>query len=99
MKHQYYKLGISLSLGLILSYGQTSIALPPAEDIPEEVLRTEIITEARSPIDGQPVTAAEYAQIQAQLKESAFAPELDPKVQELIFLLHIRKMLKTFFPF
>jgi len=36
-------------------------ALPPPEDLPEEILRTEIITEARSPIDGQPLTAAEYA--------------------------------------
>jgi hypothetical protein len=45
------------------------IALPPPEDLPEEILRTEIITEARSPIDGQPLTAAEYAQLQTQQPE------------------------------
>ena len=46
-----------------------AIALPPPDDLPEEILRTEIITEARSPIDGQPLTAAEYAQLQAQQPE------------------------------
>ena len=46
-------------------------ALPPAEDIPEEVLRTEIILEGRSPINGKPLSAAEYEQLQAELQESA----------------------------
>lgn len=99
MNYQCYTLSVSLSLGLIFSYGQATVALPTEEDIPEEILRTEIITEARSPIDGKPLTATEYAQLQADLAESAFAPQLDPKVRELIFLLRIRKMLKTFFPF
>ena len=46
-----------------------AIALPPPEDLPEEILRTEIITEARSPIDGQPITPAEYAKLQLQQPE------------------------------
>jgi hypothetical protein len=46
-----------------------AISLPPPEDLPEEILRTEIITEARSPIDGQPITPAEYAQLQLQQPE------------------------------
>jgi hypothetical protein len=82
-----------------LSTAEASIALPPPEDIAEEVLRTEIITEARSPIDGKPVTAAEYAEIEAKLKKSPFPPQLNPKLRHLVFLLRIRKLLNTITPF
>lgn len=74
------------------------IALPPPEDTPEEILRTKIIIEARSPIDGKSLTAAEYIQLQAQL-QLAPPPKLDPKIREQIFLLRIRKTLLQFFPF
>jgi hypothetical protein len=76
-----------------------SIALPPPEDLPEEVLRTQIITEARSPIDGKPLTAAEYAELKAQLAESPFAPEVNQKLRDLIVLLRLRQLFKTFTPF
>jgi hypothetical protein len=99
MKKKLLLFGISASLGLASTGMQVSVALPPPEDIPEEVLRTEIITEARSPIDGQPLTAAEYAQIRAQLAESPFPPQVDSNIQQLIFLLNVRKFLKTFTPF
>lgn len=75
------------------------IALPPEEDISEEILRTEIILEARSPIDGKPVSVAEYAQLQAQLKVRPYPPILSSKVRETVFLLRLRKILKTLFPF
>ena len=75
------------------------VALPPTEDIPEEVLRTEIILEGRSPIDGEPLSAGEYEQLQAKLKESAFDPEIDSDIQQLIILLQIRKLFKTIIPF
>lgn len=74
------------------------IALPPPEDTPEEILRTQIIIEARSPIDGRFLTAAEYIQLQAQLQEVP-PPKLDPKIREQIFLLRLRKTLFQFFPF
>ncbi|MDZ8088643.1 MAG: hypothetical protein RMY16_24255 [Nostoc sp. DedQUE12b] len=74
------------------------IALPPPEDTPEEILRTKIIIEARSPIDGKFLTAAEYIQLQAQLQEGP-PPKLDPKIREQVFLLRIRKTLLQFFPF
>ena len=76
-----------------------SEALPPAEDTPEEILRTEIILEGRSPIDGKPLSTREYEELQAQLSESAFDPELDSDIQRLIFLLQIRKLIKTIIPF
>jgi hypothetical protein len=99
MNQKFLLLRTSLSLGLILTGIQTSLALPPPEDIPEEVLRTEIITEARSPIDGQPLTTAEYAQIQAQITESPYPPQVSSRIKQLIFLLNIRKLFTTFIPF
>lgn len=89
---------IFISLTLQLLGTQIGVTLPPPEDIPEEVLRTEIITEGRSVIDGEPLTAAEYAQIQAKLAERPYPHQIDSKLRNLIFLLKIRKMLKTFVP-
>ena len=74
-------------------------ALPPAQDIPEEILRTEIILEGRSPVDGKPLSAAEYEELQARLAQSAFPPEINPDLRELIFLLQLRKFIKTIIPF
>jgi hypothetical protein len=74
------------------------MALPPPEDIPEEVLRPEIILEGRSPIDGKPLTAAEYLELKQTIATSPFPPTLNPKIRQLVFLLQIRKMLKTFVP-
>ncbi|QMS91935.1 hypothetical protein HUN01_31655 [Nostoc edaphicum CCNP1411] len=90
---------ISAILFVLNSYwGSTVIALPPPEDTPEEILRTKIIIEARSPIDGKFLTAAEYVQLQAQLQEVP-PPKLDPNIRDQIFLLRLRKTLFQFFPF
>lgn len=91
-----------LSLLLLSSpfYSLVALSLPPADDPPEEVLRSEIITEARSPIDGKPVTAAEYAELQSEIqKGQPVQPQLSPKVRRTIGLLRLRKLIKTFFPF
>ncbi|MEM7760785.1 MAG: hypothetical protein AAF298_22040 [Cyanobacteria bacterium P01_A01_bin.40] len=76
-----------------------SWALPPAEDVPEEILRTEIILEGRSPIDGKPLSAAEYEELKANLAQSRFSPQIDSDIRQLIFLLQIRKFIKTIIPF
>ncbi|MGF1672797.1 MAG: hypothetical protein ACFCUV_03825 [Rivularia sp. (in: cyanobacteria)] len=87
-------------LGEIFTYHKTPvIALPPKIDIAEEILRTEIIIEARSPVDGKPLSPAEYAQLQAELKTRPYPPQLSPKVRDTVFLLRLRKILKTIFPF
>lgn len=75
-----------------------SVALPPPEDPPEAVLRTEVILEARSRLDGEPLTAAEYAQLQADLAQSPYPPQLSEEVSHAIFLLQLRQMLDTFLP-
>ena len=75
------------------------MALPSPEDVPEEVLRTEIILEGRSPVDGKPLSAAEYEELKAQLAQTRFRPEVNSDIQQLIFLLQLRKFFKTIIPF
>ena len=93
-----------LCIGILLMWAASgsfvaAMALPPPEDIPEEVLRTEIITEARSPIDGEKLTAAEYAELEETLQARDWAPEMDSAVRQVIFLLQIRRAIRTFTPF
>lgn len=73
-------------------------ALPPPNDTPEEVLRDDIILEARSPITGAPLTPAEYAELQAALRERS-TPLLSSEVREIIFLLQLRRVLSPVIPF
>lgn len=87
-------LGLSVLMSLTVG-AMPALSLPPPNDVPEEVLRTEIITGARSPIDGKPMTAAEYAQLQAQLQTSPNAPPIAPEVRHLIFLIRVRQLLRT----
>ncbi|MFO5491639.1 MAG: hypothetical protein ACLBM6_03615 [Cuspidothrix sp.] len=93
-------LGVTTSIlvGLSGFIGKAVMALPPIDDIPEEILRTEIILEARSPIDGKKLTAAEYAQLQTQMQTNP-PPRLNPKIRDQIFLLQLRKVLLQIFPF
>ena len=78
--------------------GHFAVALPSVADIPEEMLRTQIITSARSPIDGKTLTAAEYAELKAKLRVAP-PPKLNAKVRETIFLLRLRNLLMRVFPF
>lgn len=90
---------ITSALTIIVSIlSSPASSLPPPDDIPEEILRTEIITAARSPVDGKPLTAAEYLELQSQLR-TVPPPKLDPKIRENIFLLRLRSVLKSVFPF
>ena len=88
---------ISIAIAFWLTLGQNlGQALPPPEDIPEEILRTEIILSGRSPLDGKALTSAEYAELQAQLQERGLTVSLNSDVRQIIFLLQIRKFIKTF---
>jgi hypothetical protein len=94
------QMGIALGLGVIFAAVHPALSLPPPEDIPEEILRTEIIIEARSPVDGKPLTPAEYAELQAQLEAGPpLEPKLSSQVRETIELLRLRRFIRTFFPF
>lgn len=87
-----------MTVWLNFHWGNVVMALPPAQDTPEEILRTEIIIDARSPIDGKPLTAGEYAQLQEQLQISP-PPKLSSNIRQTIFLTRMRKLLLQFFPF
>ncbi len=72
----------------------------PADiDIPEEILRTEIIVEARSPLTGELLTAAEYAQLQASLDSEGRPRQLNSDIRQIVYLLRLRRILKPIIPF
>jgi len=91
----------TLTMMPMLSFAETQ-SKPVQEDIPEEVLRAEIYTDARSPIDGKQLSAAEYNELMEKLRSLDGIPPEDfvsPKVREVIGLLKLRKFLKQFIPF
>lgn len=69
------------------------------QDIPEEILRTEIIIEGRSPIDNQPLSASEYAEMQSKNQQSPYPTEINSDLQQKILLLRLLKMIRTVTPF
>lgn len=83
----------------------SSSTKPPSlvEDIPEEILRSEIYTEARSPVDGSLLSAAEYIELNEGLRETIdnIPPRflVSEKIQRLITLLKLRKIIRTIIPF
>ncbi|NHC34251.1 hypothetical protein [Scytonema millei] len=91
--------GVGIVFFTICAIANSALALPPPEDTPEEVLRTEIFLTARSPVDGKPLTTAEYAQLQAKLQTRPAPPTLNSQVREIVFLLQLRKAIRTFLPF
>jgi hypothetical protein len=74
--------------------------LPLDLDIPEEVLRAEIITEARSPIDGKALSATDFAELIVKTKqqlerENAIAATSGSKLKETLLLLRLRGLLRS----
>ncbi len=86
-------------LVLILSTINHRMVWAMPQDQPEEILRTEIILDGRSPIDGKSLSAAEYIIIQDQISQNDVQVEIKPEIKNLIFLLRLRKLLKTITPF
>ena len=100
-RHRPRRLSLALASSMAiasLSLVQASFALPPPEDTPEEILRTEIILEARSPVDGEPLTASEYVELQEELAESEYPLTLNGEIPSLILQLQIRKVLNILSP-
>ncbi|MEA5449753.1 hypothetical protein VB780_14315 [Leptolyngbya sp. CCNP1308] len=90
---------VTTGLGIVAVLGNSALALPPHDDIPEEILRTEIITEARSPLNGEPISAADYAALQEHLRDPNTEPVVNPEIAQLIQLLQLRRTLKPILPF
>ena len=74
----------------------------PLEEVPEEVLRAEIYTDARSPIDGKLLSAAEYTELLETLRSLDGIPPEDlvaPEIRQVVDLLKLRKFLRQLIPF
>ncbi|HIK57395.1 MAG TPA: hypothetical protein IGS37_19800 [Synechococcales cyanobacterium M55_K2018_004] len=83
-----------------LSGGQRAIALPPPDDIPEEVLRTDIVLHGQSPIHGEFLDAAQLAALEAQLREELRTTPIAPeRAREAVFQLSILRAIRVFLPF
>ncbi len=89
-----------VSLLVLLMYPlEQALALPPASEIPEEVLRAQPDLRARSPVDNQPLTASEVLELEEALAARPETGSVSPEVEQLIFLLKLRKGFRDLFPF
>lgn len=96
---QLIKVGLFAVTTLPVTSSVMANTLPDA-DIPEEVLRAEIITEARSPIDGKALSAQDFAELVVNTKQrldrdDAIAATMNPKFKEAVLLLRLRGFLKS----
>ena len=101
LSHLFMRLiGAASGMAMLSSFlcASVGLALPPMDDTPEEILRTEIILDARSPVDGEPLTASEYVELQEDLATPDAPPTLSSETQQVIFLLQIRKFLNIISP-
>ena len=100
IKIQLAKVGLcTITVWQVASSVMANNLLPDA-DIPEEVLRAEIITEARSPISGKALSAQDFAELVVTTKQQldrddAIAATTNPKFKEAVLLLRLRGFLKS----
>lgn len=109
LSHRCGLIQLILVGGILLGFTPRGNALPPASDIPEEILRMEIITQGRSPIDGTALTPDEYAalledpnlrqMIPGTTGRGATAIGPIPPSQIMINRLPVREFLRVIFPF
>lgn len=96
-----YRIVWGASLALCISGSINGMAI--AAEIPEEVLRTEIYSEAISPLDGKLLSAAEYIELEAELAKTIanIPPRLlvSDRLQNLIDLLKLRRLIRQVVPF
>jgi hypothetical protein len=102
MKKRAVVISTMLMLGapLLVPPLAPTLASAPVSEIPEEVLQTEVITSARSPIDNQPLTATQYAELKTEIdRANQVPPKLSSKLRNTVALLKLRKFIKTVLPF
>jgi hypothetical protein len=76
-----------------------AIALPPPEDVPEEVLRVEMMVEARDRM-GLPIAPGAYVQLQQAIdRRNQEAPQISEDLQSLLLQLRILNVIKSILPF
>lgn len=95
------KVGVTIAIVMQIYPALAQAAdLASPTDIPEEVLRAEIITEARSPIDGKPLSAVDFAELVIQVEQKtassdAEAAAANSPIKNLLFLVRLRSFLKS----
>ena len=68
-------------------------------DLPEEVLRSEILLDGRSSFDGRRLTATEYTELEWEIEQAiAVEPQVALKIRRLVGLLKFRKFIKQVLP-
>lgn len=97
------KWAIGLLLLTSISMGNTRVQaaeLPTIEpDLPEEVLRSEILLDGRSPLDGKRLTATQYAELQQEIeKANEVEPQITLKIRRLVGMIKLRKFIKQILP-
>jgi hypothetical protein len=100
MNTRFVKSAYSIVLTWSIAMPVSAETVAPDSEIPEEVLRAEIITEARSPIDGSALSATEFAELVVNTKQqldlaNASAAVSDSRYKELLFLIRLRGFLKS----
>jgi hypothetical protein len=75
--------------------------LPPARDIPEEVLQTQVLETTVSTQDGRYLAPDQYIHEQQQhrIMRADVPTRLAPEVKQVVDLLRIRKLIKGILPF
>jgi len=86
-------------LTAVLLPARPARCLPPPEDPPEEILRTQVITAARSPLDGEPLTPAAYATLTDTLQDPNRVGTVPADLEGLIRLLEVRRVVRPILPF
>jgi hypothetical protein len=76
-----------------------ALALPLPNDVPEEVLRVEIIVDARDR-SGQPIGPGAYAQLQQTIdRRNQDNPQISEDLQSLLLQLRLLSVIKSVIPF
>ncbi len=90
---------ISAFVFLALTIALMPSSVEAAEEIPEEVLRSEILLDGRSSLTGERLSATEYAELQSEIeKTNAVEPQVSPKLRNLVGLIQLRKFIKRVLP-
>jgi hypothetical protein len=101
LPHRSITLMLAIVSGCQLLMPLAQAKTPPMIDIPEEVLRAEIITEARSPIDGKPLSEIAFAELVVQVaqkierEDAIVAIDNNPQIKNLVLLVRLRGFLQS----
>jgi hypothetical protein len=95
---------VSIFVGLVTAIALMPVSVKAAEvkvleEVPEEVLRSEILLDGRSSFTGERLSATEYAEMQSEIEQTnTVEPQVSPKLRTLVGLVKLRKFIKTVLP-